>query len=66
LRNPDSKSQLAVVDLKRQLELPSGSARRYAARPVWGGGEVMNFDADHPATVTLAPFQVLTFELTPQ
>jgi hypothetical protein len=66
LRNPDAKAQIAIVDLGRQLELPAGSTRRYAARVVWGGGEATHFDADHPATLTLAPFQVLTFELTPE
>ncbi|MFT3790654.1 MAG: enterotoxin [Rudaea sp.] len=64
LRNPDAKAQLAVIDLQRQLELPPGSARRYAAKPVWGDGEATTFDADHAATLTLAPFQVVTFELT--
>jgi len=66
LRNPDAKPQLAVIDLQRQLELPAGSARRYAGKPVWGGGEATSFDADHATTLMLAPFQVLTFELTPQ
>ncbi|HEX7914412.1 enterotoxin [Rudaea sp.] len=66
LRNPDAKPQLAVIDLQRQLELPPGSARHYAVKPVWGGGESTTFDADHAATLTVAPFQVITFELTPR
>ena len=66
LRNPDAKTQIAVVDLQRQLELPPGSSRRYAAHAVWGSSETTAFDADHPATLTLAPFQVITFELTPE
>jgi hypothetical protein len=66
LRNPDSRAQLAVIDLDRQLELPAGSARRYTAEPVWGASEAPSFDADHPSTLTLAPFQVVTFELTPK
>jgi hypothetical protein len=66
LRNPDAKPQLAVIDLQRQLELPAGSAQTYAARSVWGNEATMNLDAQHPATLTLAPFQVLTFELTPK
>ncbi|HXD83667.1 MAG TPA: enterotoxin [Rudaea sp.] len=65
LRNPDANPQLAVIDLARQLELPAGSARRYAAKPVWGANEAQTFDADRPATLTLAPFQVVTYELTP-
>jgi len=66
LRNPDAKSQLAVIDLQRQLELPSGGARHYTAKPVWGGSEPTTFDVDHATTLTVAPFQVITFELTPQ
>lgn len=65
-RNPDAKPQLAVIDLQRQLELPAGSARRYAAKPVWGGAAPTTFDADHAASLTLKPFQVVTFELTPE
>ncbi|WP_329742914.1 enterotoxin [Dyella sp. A6] len=67
-RNPDSKPQLAMVDLQRQLELPPGAARRFSVRDVWksGGRNVpKQLDADHPGTIRLAPFEVLTLELTP-
>ncbi|MBS0438584.1 MAG: enterotoxin, partial [Proteobacteria bacterium] len=66
LRNPDAKPQLAVIDLARQLELPADAARRYTAKPVWSPGEARTFDADISSTLTLAPFEVLTLELTPQ
>ncbi len=66
LRNPDAKPNAAVIDLQRQLELPPGSARRYAAKAVWGGVETSTYDADRPSTLMLAPFQVVTLELTPQ
>jgi len=67
-RNPDDKPQLAVVDLQRQLQLPPGVARRFSVHDVWknGGADVPKaLDADHTSTITLAPFEVLTLELTP-
>ncbi|MFK2853845.1 enterotoxin [Dyella humi] len=67
LRNPDAHSQVAVIDLQRQLELPKGAARGFTVRDVWkSGGDVpKQLDADHVSTITLAPFEVLTLELTP-
>lgn len=69
LRNPDAKPQIAVIDLQRQLELPEDTARRFSVRDVWktGGSQLpQQLDADHPGTVQLAPFEVLTLELTPE
>jgi hypothetical protein len=67
LRNPDSHPQAAVIDLQRQLEMPQGASRQFNVRDVWkSGGEVpQHLDADHVSTITLAPFEVLTLELTP-
>jgi hypothetical protein len=68
LRNPDAKPQLAVIDLQRQLELPVDAARRFSAHSPWQvdtGKPALALDADHPQTITLAPFEVLTLELTP-
>ncbi|WP_430388758.1 enterotoxin [Dyella sp. 20L07] len=68
LRNPDAKPQLAVIDLARQLELPPGAIRRFTARSPWAdeaGKAPLSLDADQVSTLTLAPFQVLTLELTP-
>ncbi|WP_233510877.1 enterotoxin [Dyella psychrodurans] len=67
LRNPDAHPQAAVIDLQRQLELPAGAARQFSVRDAWNtGGDVpRHLDADHVSTVTLAPFEVLTLELTP-
>jgi hypothetical protein len=67
LRNPDSQPQTAVVDLQKQLELPRGAARHFSVRNVWNtpGDVPQQLDADHVTTVTLAPFEVLTLELTP-
>ena len=68
LRNPDAHAQLAVIDLQRQLELPIGAAHRFEAHSPWksdAAKPTLDLDADSPGTITLAPFQVLTLELTP-
>ena len=68
LRNPGARVQTAVIDLQRQLELPPGAARRFSVRDVWKtGGSTLpqQLDADHASTLQLAPFEVLTLELTP-
>ncbi|MFC5580472.1 enterotoxin [Rhodanobacter terrae] len=68
LRNPGAQVQAAVIDLQRQLELPPGATRRFSVRDVWKtGGSALpqQLDADHASTLQLAPFEVLTLELTP-
>ena len=67
-RNPSGKSQMAVVDLARQLELPTGAITRFKVKNVWqSAGRVPDaLDASVPGTLELAPFEVLTLELTPQ
>jgi hypothetical protein len=68
LRNPDARPQTAVIDLRRQLELPPEAARRFSVRDVWetGGTDLpTQLDADHASTIRLAPFEVLTLELVP-
>lgn len=68
LRNPDNKPQLANIDLQKQLELPLGAARIFSVRDIWhtgGSGVPPRLDATHLSTIRLAPFEVLTLELTP-
>ena len=68
LRNPSDRAQLAVVDLQRQLELPAGAAHRFRAHSPWKSDAAKPssiLDAATPGTITLAPFEVLTLELTP-
>lgn len=68
LRNPDAYAQTAVIDLQRQLELPKDAVRRFDVHDVWktGGSQVpQQLDADHPGSIVLAPFEVLTLELSP-
>ncbi|HET8897812.1 MAG TPA: enterotoxin, partial [Rhodanobacteraceae bacterium] len=67
-RNPADKPQLAVLDLDKQLELPATAARRYRVRDVWQHGDKAlpsELDAGQLTAITLAPFAVLTLELTP-
>jgi hypothetical protein len=68
LRNPDEHPQAFLLDVARALELPAGAARRYGVRAVWPAQEAVPtaMSADQVTTVTLAPFEVLTLELTPQ
>ncbi|MEW9583324.1 enterotoxin [Paraburkholderia sp. DGU8] len=68
LRNPDSRAKSLVLDLRRQLELPAGAAKRFHTRSLWRSraSHVPSvLDADQPHTVPLAPFEVLTLELMP-
>ena len=68
LRNPSDHAQLTVVDLQRQLELPAGAAHRFRAHSPWttdAAKPSLILDAGKLGTVTLAPFEVLTLELTP-
>jgi hypothetical protein len=68
LRNPDDRPQAFLLDLARALELPKRAAESYAAKVIWSGGTTLpaSIKAITPVTVTLAPFEVLTVELTPE
>jgi hypothetical protein len=67
LRNPDSRTRAAVLDLRTQLELPADAPARFAASTQWSEPRrarvVAPIDADQPQTIELAPFEVLTLEL---
>ena len=57
-----------LVDLRKQLELPPDAATRFRVHAVWkgtGADVPAVLDADHFKTINLAPFEVLTLELTP-
>ncbi|HVI04467.1 MAG TPA: hypothetical protein VM711_00020 [Sphingomicrobium sp.] len=68
LRNPDAKPQSFLLDLGRTLELPSRAPSNYVARTLWPAGATMprQLQSGHPASIILAPFEVLTMELSPQ
>ena len=68
LRNPDDKPRLAVLDAGRQLQLPKDAAPVFVVSDVWhsGGDSVPKMlDARRQTTIMLAPFEVLTLQLTP-
>jgi hypothetical protein len=69
LRNPSDKPQTMRINLQDALELPLEAAQNYSARSPWKS------DANRPAIqlnarsahdFQLAPFEVLTLELTPE
>lgn len=67
-RNPADTAQQVLVDLRRQLELPPDAASRFRVNVVWkgtGSGVPAVLDATHARAIRLAPFEVLTLELTP-
>ncbi|WP_019832850.1 hypothetical protein [Sphingomonas sp. PR090111-T3T-6A] len=68
LRNPDARPQSFLLDLARTLELPQGAPNLYAIKVMWSGGAnpPATLAADHATTIALAPFEVLTLELSPR
>ncbi len=68
LRNPSDKPQTMRLKLKDVLELPSDAARSYTAKSPWksdAGRQATKLDALVASDFQLAPFEVLTLELTP-
>jgi hypothetical protein len=68
LRNPDDAPRLAILDVARQLQLPRHAARTFDVSDVWhtGGRNLpKTLAADHPVTIMLQPFEVLTLQLMP-
>lgn len=69
LRNPSNKAQSITVDLGKALELPPGVARSYSAKSPWkadAAAAPLSLNADTPHTFQLAPFEVLTLDLSPR
>ncbi|MFO1394432.1 MAG: enterotoxin [Steroidobacteraceae bacterium] len=65
LRNPSDRPQRFEFDPGTALELPEGEPREWRAVPVWGTADESTWRAGTVATVTLAPFEVATWELGP-
>ncbi|HEX3423068.1 MAG TPA: enterotoxin [Sphingomicrobium sp.] len=67
LRNPDAKPQSYLLGLARALELPSGAPQNYFAKRLWPAGaqELRLLQAGQAERIDLAPFEVLTIELSP-
>lgn len=68
LRNPNSKPQTIDLTLQKALELPEGAPQHYSARSPWksdAATAAVELSAQQPHTFHLAPFEVLTLDLTP-
>jgi hypothetical protein len=67
LRNPDAKTQTYLLDLSRALELPSGASQNYSVKLMWPRGATVPrlLRASRSERIELAPFEVLTVELSP-
>ena len=65
LRNPSDKAQDFALDVGAALELPAQEARSWRATPAWAKAPATTLAAGRLATVHLAPFQVLVWELSP-
>ena len=68
VRNPGERPQSIAIDAASALELPEGHEREFAARnPFAGGRDVPRlFKGGEEQRVALAPFEVVTIELTPR
>jgi hypothetical protein len=65
LRNPSNAPATYALDPAQAFELPEGAVSAYAARSPWPEDRAkpaLMLTAGTPTTVTLAPFEVLTFE----
>jgi hypothetical protein len=68
LRNPSAKSQSIKLLLQNAFELPEGAAQHYAARSPWAadaGKTAFEIEVNEAHEFKLAPFEVLTLEMTP-
>jgi hypothetical protein len=69
LRNPSDRPQSITLDLAQAFELPPNAPTSFEAHSPWSADAAQPptvLTATHPQTFTLAPFQVLTLEFTPQ
>jgi hypothetical protein len=68
LRNPSDREQTIRIRLQDAFELPSGASQLYLARSPWkddAGRAAVPLRAQQPHAFHLAPFEVLTLEVTP-
>jgi len=66
LRNPSDQPQDFALDIGAALELPAQEQRTWSAVPAYEKATAPRpLTAGHAATVHLAPFQVLVWELSP-
>jgi hypothetical protein len=68
LRNPSDRAQTFEVDVAHALELPGSASESYSARSPWAedrGRTAIQLRAGSAHPFDLAPFQVVTLDLTP-
>ncbi len=69
LRNPSDKPQNVVIDAARAFELPEGGPRAYRVHSPWKADAAETpivLRVGQPHTFSLAPFEVLVLDATPQ
>jgi hypothetical protein len=69
LRNPSDKSQTFRIRLQDAFELPNGAAQDYEAKSPWKSDaeqSAIAISAHELHAFQLAPFEVLTLEMTPR
>ena len=65
LRNPGGQPRQFELDIGAALELPQTEAREWRATPVFVKGTTQRWRAGETAVVTLQPFEVRVWELSP-
>ena len=65
LRNPSDKPQTFDVDIAKALQLPDRAARTWHATSPFGDSGTRTFTSGKIEAVTLRPFQVIVWDLTP-
>jgi len=69
LRNPGDKPQTIRITLQQAFELPAGAAQSYTAKSPWKSDAekpAIEFNADEAHEFHLAPYEVLTLDVTPR
>lgn len=68
LRNPSDQAKTISLKLQDIFELPAAASQRYSARSPWkeDAKRPMEWNASQPHVVELAPFEVVTLEMTPR
>lgn len=64
LRNPADRPARYTLDLGEALELPAATPRRFRVATAYGRTPPRTLVAGKPVTLTLAPFEVLVWDLT--
>jgi hypothetical protein len=65
LRNPADQPRQFALDIGAALELPDTEAREWRATPAYVAGTSQRWRAGETAVVTLQPFEVRVWELSP-